>query len=691
MAIKYLKNIIDRAFLSHRDHSAITDISITKQFDPSPTTTDQALQSLNAAMLICLGPENHPLYSASREFLATITPSGLPDDVVKFYRLGPELIKDEIQKRTKYDPRFCVLLQKVSCRLDARSRGPGTEGVQRGIWEVFFPEGATLAGGKDTHVKRLRDKRRVTVRRLNPKPIDQPGDQILFTANVLLTTPMSDKHEDLHCLHPQLVEAALQATEEPQRYWYDHPIPAGIAPEKNEVVYGLRGLDQAVAYEKNRGTVAKGARVSCALSISVTHDGLQAIARPIVMEMIRSAGKLGNLEVSLWTERETEALVREILAPASKYFFGVDAEDELSRVIGVNGEYGRHYSFLRALAVLWEVCLSPGLKGTFKIDLDQVFPQEQLVAETGCSAFEHFKTPLWGADGVDSKGRPVHLGMIAGALVNYEDAQISLFTPDVKYPQDRPKADEVVFFSRLPQAISTEAEMMTRYGRYDLAPNECIQRIHVTGGTCGILVEALKRYKPFTPTFVSRAEDQAYLLSVLFQNNHGFLRYVHKDGLIMRHDKEAFAREAIRLAETGKFVGDLARVLVFSYYADALPWEKNEIKGDIDPFTGCFVSLLPITVTYLRLVLRAAFLFQGGKKAQARELIETAAARLVPIVEHIKISRVPFRDAFEVEKVAWDIYYRTLEQIRDGLRRGEPKAVWFAKRGRELINSTKVK
>jgi hypothetical protein len=60
--------------------------------------------------------------------------------------------------------------------------------------------------------------------------------------------------------------------------------------------------------------------------------------------------------------------------------------------------------------------MDPEIIATFKIDLDQVFPQEELVEQSKASAFEHFKTALWGACGVDSEGHPIELGMIAGAL-----------------------------------------------------------------------------------------------------------------------------------------------------------------------------------------------------------------------------------------------------------------------------------
>ncbi len=690
MGIEDLKRIIDTCFVSASLGLSPVGDAIAHQFSNSVDSAQEALKSANAAFLICLTPEAHCLHSAAMQFINGENTRWLPQRVLDLYKLGVELIKEEVEAKVTQNPDFDAILSRTARWLESRADGVSSAQLVERLWEVFFPEGAALRGSRDRHVRELRDIRRVVVREANRSPIRSPVEEILFTANVLLTTPLSHRPEDLQLLSPKLAERVLEVSNEPQRYWYDHPIPAGTPPENNEVIYGLRSLNEAVAFEKNKRGVCSEARLSCALSVSVTHEGLQDVAKAIVADMIKFAGELEHLEVFLWTENETRLLVEKILAPSARYYMGVEAQDSLHRVIGVNGEYGRHYSFLRALAAIWKVCVLPALKGTFKIDLDQVFPQEQLVAETGRSAFEHFMTPLWGANGIDSRGRPVHLGMIAGALVNYEDAGLGLFIPDVRYPAQGPQADEWVFFSRLPQAISTEAEMMTRYEKGPLT-STCIQRIHVTGGTCGILLDALTQYRPFTPTFVSRAEDQAYLLSVLFKGDNKFLRYVHKDGLIMRHDKEAFATEAIRAAEAGKFVGDLARILIFSYYAEALPWGKSTIKTEVNPFTGCFISEIPITIAFMRLALRAAWLFEQGESSRACELIETAAARLLPIIEKIKASNSPFREAFEMEKRAWDTYYDVVEHISAGLEAGDPKAVEIARRGKELIDSTRVK
>ena len=142
-------------------------------------------------------------------------------------------------------------------------------------------------------------------------------------------------------------------------------------------------------------------------------------------------------------------LVDDILAPAAiRYLGGADSQ-ELLTVFGVDGEYGRHYSFLKAIAAFWQIVMEPEIKATFKIDLDQVFPQKELVEQAGSSAFEHFTTPLWGAQGFDSEGRPIELGLIAGALVNEGDIGESLFTPDVGEPNRDLFPDEHVFFQHV--------------------------------------------------------------------------------------------------------------------------------------------------------------------------------------------------------------------------------------------------
>jgi hypothetical protein len=285
----------------------------------------------------------------------------------------------------------------------------------------------------------------------------------------------------------------------------------------------------------------------------------------------------------------------------------------------------------------------------------------------------------------------VELGMLAGALVNEEDVGKGLFTPDVKWHQGSLTGEQWVFASTLPQALSTEAEMMARYGQGDVdGVTSCLQRVHVTGGTTGILVDALRRHRPFTPSWFGRAEDQAYIMSVLFPEEMPALRYLHASGLIMRHDKEAFAADAMEAARTGKAVGDFVRILAFTSFAKALPWGVPRIKSFLDPFTGCFISRLPLTVAWLRLALKAAVWFmEGGQEGyeEGSELVRMGSARL---------ALAQFGDAdglkekYLWEKEGWNLYYDILDALEGRLADHDPLAMGLSDRTRELVKGWRL-
>ena len=401
-----------------------------------------------------------------------------------------------------------------------------------------------------------------------------------------------------------------------QRFWYDHPIQLGVPLEGNEVIYGLRGLQNALDFERQRGNINHDNKLTCLLSVSVTHDGITGIAKAILEEQFAQSAPFENLEVYLFTESDTKRIIDEILKPAAKHYLQQKLNGNAFSVFGVDGAYGRHYSFLKAISAFWSILIDPQIKATFKIDLDQVFPQSELLAETGISAFEHFQSPLWGAKGYDTEDNLVELGMIAGALVNERDIDSSLFTADVSFPDSEQalSPDEYVFFSTLPQALSTRAEMMSRYGspqldgvnslltaysrygRHKRHPGRQLAQVQTLYHQPS---SAALKIKP-TCCPSTQAKAPGWCTST-------------RMGLIMRHDKEAFAQDAIQSAHVGKLIGDYERILYFSAYARAISNDIREIKNKYDPFTGGFISHIPITLTLLRFCLKAESLFAAGQ------------------------------------------------------------------------------
>jgi hypothetical protein len=662
--------------------------------------------ALSAAFLVALAGPDHPAAVHARAVLASPL-EDVPRDLVALFVNGLEMVHLEIGERQAADPAFARTLSGTAALLAAG--GSDQQSVTEAIWAVLYPEAVGLRGHVDASVDALRRRRIVEVDEPNPRPIVDAAREVLFTSNVLLGLPLESAGGGDPVLEPAIATAVARARTGQQQYWFDHPIPIGVDPAANELLHGLRGLDAAMRAEPAVAErVAGGAdggprrRLTCLLSVSVTHAELRSIAQRSIEEMA-GIGELDHIDVLVATETDVRRLVDDVVAPAMERFRPGAARtlDELD-VLGVDGEYGRHYSFLKAIAAAWQVLIDPAVRGTFKIDLDQVFPQAELVAQTGHTALQHLETELWGATGRDAEGRVVELGMIAGALVNASDIGQGLFTPDVPV-RDRPsRPSEQVFFSALPQAISTRAEMMERYdGPAPDGIGTALERIHVTGGTSGILVEALRRHRPFTPSFIGRAEDQAYVLSVQGQPGPR-LACAHAAGLIMRHDKEAYAGAAIEAALVGKLVGDDVRILTFSAYAAAISDGPDpdgasdggatisSMKALLDPFTGGFISRLPVTTVLLRFALRVIEAYAAGQTEVGRSYAELGSLRLVETFR-ATTDRGRFRARIAAERAQWQAFYDTLDGLEAALAAGEPEALALRDRARELVDGWRLR
>ncbi len=654
------------------DGESFSGIDVSSQLIMSDRTEQGIARNLNAAFLISLSGSAHPNYEEAKEYLESFGGGAGWEKTAAFLRYVHDLMLNEVREHCDKDPAFAECLHAISLNIHNKNDMADRMEMIEKYRSVFFPEGLGICDDKAGKRDALRERRAVNITQLNQGPVEDPGRELLLTSNILLTIPPASADVEDLPLSSSLREKMKKVIKEDQSYWYDHPVQIGVDIAKNEAIYGIEGLDEAVAFEKRRGTLPDDAKLDCVLSVSTTHEGLRDITKEYLEEEFAKGRGTQHLNIYIFTEKDTKRLLDEIIIPAVEHYRGDTDSGILYDIIGVDGEYGRHYSFLKAVAVFWKVFIHSDIKGTFKIDLDQVFPQEELLEQTGMTAFQHLGTPLWGAKGIDIEGDPVELGMIAGALVNERDICTSLFRPDVCFPPEEIRGEDLIFYSTLPQALSTEAEMMTRYidGPCN-GKDRCIQRIHVTGGTCGILVDSLRKYRPFTPTFIGRAEDQAYLLSVLYKGKAPYLRYVHKDGLIMRHDKDIFAQEAIETASMGKLVGDYVRILLFSYYARALPWSFSKTKQLIDPFTGCFVSAIPFTVVMLRFSLKTASLFASGEKKKedrAVRLFEMGVNRLSKTIRHLDAVTNPVIADYRREQRGWDIFYDVLDAIEKGLR-----------------------
>ena len=683
-----IRTMVDASY----GNSPLAGFEAAAQFYPNRRLNTDVAKNLNAAFLMLLCGRDYELYGAAEAYLDGLTADEKWGNAARFFKNGADRINDEIRNVCREDNGFRNALEKAASWCGQPDRRWGEASLKK-IWEVLFPEGADCLGNHHEKIESLRASRHVRITQPNPSPIDNPARRLLFLSNLLITMPKDRDMENLP-YGSRIIEQLKQTMVEKQRYWFDHPIQMGVSNENNEAIYGLRGLDTAISFEKERGVARPDDKLTCLLSVSVTHDGLHEIVKDYLKEVYDSTEPFSHLNVYLFSENDTERIATEILLPALERYLGVREISSLRRVFGVDGEYGRHYSFLKAMTAFWQVLIDQEVKGSFKLDLDQVFDQEALVKETGQSALEHFMTPLWGAKGTDVEGATVHLGLMAGTLVNAEDASKGLFTPDVPLPDLIPNGEALAFYSPLPMGISSRAEMMARYDNNTLdGACTCIHRIHVTGGTTAALIESIRNYRPFTPTFMGRAEDQAYLLGSLFAKPAANLRYLHKPGLIMRHDKAVFAGEAIEGAKLGKYIGDLVRTLFFSYYVRALPWSSMQTKKIIDPFTGCFASRLPFTLVYLRLSFHLAEIFVHDDErlnGEGVQLLNQAVDRLEGVMGELEEEPNPLIKKYALEKEGWDLFYDILDRLEEALAEGDAFALDLRERARKLMKGCLV-
>ena len=70
----------------------------------------------------------------------------------------------------------------------------------------------------------------------------------------------------------------------------------------------------------------------------------------------------------------------------------------------------------------------------------------------------------------------------------------------------------------------------------------------------------------------------------------------------------------------------------------------------MDPFTGCFMSLLPVTLACLRLALKAASFFNKNQNKEAWQLLELGTSRLHKLIkEHPEVS-ISLKEQYLEEK-----------------------------------------
>ncbi|NVM23301.1 MAG: hypothetical protein HWN68_16145, partial [Desulfobacterales bacterium] len=681
---------------------------LAQQFEASPGE----LVKINAAVLICLCGKEHPLFQKALGYL------GAPDAVfgeqketyLKFY----EIIQEEIIKRLESDDALVKVLQDVIQAGD-------TDQLKAVRLEIFNPLAAeTLFEFDAEHVvKDIQRRNRLRLIANNENFIVDPINEVVFTTNVLVTPPRSESliPEGL----PEWAEKSLKSVmESPVDWYFDHPMEMATtrdALHASEFILCLRRLEETFRAEiqieraVRKDHIREGDKVPLYISISPTHEGMRlgSAAREVLKCQYAAAVKSGILpelkivEPYLYSETDVNRLVKDILLPAAKRYFPEIPDKEIDGYLsffGVEGYYAMHYNFLKAFGSLAKF-MNPRVKAVIKIDTDQSFPAERFYRETGLCWLESFTLPTLGALAQDQNERDIYLGCFAGSLTNLNELidKDDLFLPDISIPdvpESIPEGEAGVFYQGLVQSLITRGEAFppeVQWRALRILNEYPYMRTFVTGGTTGFLIEALERYAPFVDSRVHRAEDQAFLLSVLFDQYDGnLLRYLYFPGLHMIHEKGFFVSESIKMAEPYKKIHDLERIWNFSYLARALceikGWDFEDVRKTLNFFTASFIQPFPGLLALTRFVLSVA-----GEGARNREDIIYQKEGLRRLSKIAFSQERYYRDTKTrvAEQIkAWRFYYDLMIKLRESAKKRDPFALALKRKASEINNNCRL-
>ena len=145
----------------------------------------------------------------------------------------------------------------------------------------------------------------------------------------------------------------------------------------------------------------------------------------------------------------------------------------------------------------------------------------------------------------------------------------------------------------------------------------------------------------------------------------------------MRHDKHSFASAAIQSAAAGKSVGDYERMILFSGYAQGLPWGWEETHASLEPFTGSFVSHTPVTSALLAFTLKALDA-DGGLDVE--RFLSVGVRKLGRRLDKATSSPRWLEEAYRSEKTAWSNFYDALSRLEEERDKGSPDAQQIVER-----------
>ncbi len=452
--------------------------------------------------------------------------------------------------------------------------------------------------------------------RPNPRPI-QPTEVVL-QLNGLYTLPADSSQKSIDILRDPGKKIAD----------YDHPVHLFEKDEHHELINCLQELDNDLSFEKEQKVIPADYQIPVLLSVSVTHENLDAVCGAWILDRIRELD-LQHMRVIVLSEKAVRTIKQELIAAS-----------DVSSVFGVYsvfGKYGVHFNALKYTQLLLE---SPyGIRAGFKIDTDEGIRSRDLFKATGKTWLTTLCHTLWGGTAVDWKGRNVELAFNLGEYMNEKDIDRLGYTkamraPDVSAP-DRYVGSDVFFNKGIAHAKATAL-----YNTFADSGNHLSHTV-VKGGGYGITNEGLRSGTPFTFSLVGRAEDQQFYFSGLSEGLRGVfhpdLRIAHYKGAVASSEKKT---------EVSRFIGDMYRLIIFQHLVKEL-----DVKEDIDPMPGVFAGDLARAQAFFHILYKALHYLSKDDPESAALLLREGWSELQELMEAIDSGEI--RRQFTEEKEEW--------------------------------------
>ena len=207
--VKKTYHDILRCIIGDGSEDGACGANIVAQFQPEDNSRVAVPRNINAAFLISLSGDDHSRYTAAMEYLEEMEKDPLWTNLVTFYREGLSLLLNEFSVFCFKNNNSIESLEGLRAKLaQQKEHLPFPKTIQEDIWKLFHPEASDILSNKESQANTLRNKRKIEITNLNSKPITNVSQDVVFTANALLTIPPTGrKFKDLG-IKPQFVECA---------------------------------------------------------------------------------------------------------------------------------------------------------------------------------------------------------------------------------------------------------------------------------------------------------------------------------------------------------------------------------------------------------------------------------------------------------------------------------------------------